>query len=184
MMPSDPSPNSRQSPSTFSSESSSGSSQYGALLAVYGDRPGQRYGWVAFGVGFVLVGIILGASSGFGPLPILLMVGGPIACAVQVYYGYGARARLFEQGFIISRSGKTTSGYWKNVAKVTHEIQQSRLFGIIPIGVSNHNYTIFLTMGERIRIYGTYFSNSQQLGNTITQMVKNAHTTPDFSPEA
>lgn len=144
---------------------SSSSPQYGALIGDYTGRPGYRLTLFVIAAFFVIVAVIggvqvpIGIYSGIqlGTSLRIVFAGLGLASLVHLYYGYGAHAQLFQSGFIISRAGTTTSGRWEEVAQITHDSQQ--------------NYTITLTNGKTVHIYGAYFGHSEQLGNAIGQMV-------------
>ena len=96
---------------------------------------------------------------------------GAIACFVTVFVWRGARAQLFERGFVIARAGKTTSARWEDIASVTQRVVQTRYYGI-PVWTS-HTYNVTLTNGDKLRITDA-FGKVGKLGDSIQRMSANA----------
>jgi uncharacterized protein DUF6585 len=82
-----------------------------------------------------------------------------------------ASALLFEQGFVISVGGKTTTARWEDITSVTQKIVRTSYNGI-PVGTS-YRFTIALANGETVRIDNT-FGKPGQLGDAIQRLSANA----------
>ena len=98
----------------------------------------------------------------------LIFLGGMVW---KILRGRSAHAQLFEQGFVISLGGKTTTARWDDIISVTQKIVRSSYNGI-PVGTS-YLFTILLANGETVRVDNT-FGKTGQLGNTIQRMSANA----------
>lgn len=88
----------------------------------------------------------------------------------KILRGRGAHAQLFEQGFVISIGGKTTTARWDDITSVKQKIVRTSYNGI-PMGTL-YLYTIALANGETVRIDNT-FGKAGQLGNAIQRMSAN-----------
>lgn len=124
------------------------------------------------GVGILIMGIIfttspssVGGGIAFALFGLLVIAMG-LGCFWLMWNGRGAHAQLFEQGFVISRGGKTTSGRWDDITSVTQAITVVRRNGIT---TTRYFYTIALANGEKVRVDNSY-GKVEQLGNTIQQM--------------
>ncbi|HEX8032285.1 MAG TPA: DUF6585 family protein [Ktedonobacterales bacterium] len=98
----------------------------------------------------------------------LIFLGGMVW---KILRGRGAHAQLFEQGFVISLGGKTTTARWDDIVSVTQSITQVRYNGI-PMPTT-YKYTIALANGETVRVDNT-FGKTGKLGDTIQRMSANA----------
>src|SRR5262249_52359165 len=98
----------------------------------------------------------------------LIFVGGMV---LKILRGRSAHAHLFEQGFVISLGGKTTSARWDDITSVTQKIVRTSYNGI-PVGTT-YRFTISLANGETVRVDNT-FGKISQLGNAIQRMSVNA----------
>ena len=165
------------------STSSFESMQYGAPIGEYRGSVARIVIGVA-GVALVLIGAFFaivattpsaaaGDSSGAiaDIIASAIFIIGAIACFVTVFVWRGARAQLFERGFVIARAGKTTSARWEDIASVTQRVVQTRYYGI-PVWTS-HTYNVTLTNGDRLRITDA-FGKVGKLGDSIQRMSANA----------
>ncbi len=161
------------------------STQYGAPSGEY--RTGGRASRVILGIlcAFLLISGILGilgivdifsgilspTSGGLSFRNITLIAVG--LCGFRpVFRGLGSHAQLFEQGFIISRGGKTITGRWSDIVSVTQKITTVRHYGI-PVHTL-YVYTIALANGEKVRVDNNSFGKIAEMGNTIQRMSTNA----------
>jgi hypothetical protein len=153
----------------------------------YGPPIGEFRGGVArivfgiFGALMLILGILVvipspssssstGDSSGtiFAGVVFIAMALGFFAL---LFTWRGAHAQLFQQGFIISRAGKTTSARWDDITSVTQKVTRVRTYGI-PVW-TNYLYIIALANGETVRVNNA-FGKTGKLGDTIQQMSANA----------
>ncbi len=159
-----------------------------ADAALYGALIGEHRGSTVRRVVLSIVGIVVLAMGLFFGLVITSssndtgsMVSGVfvgllmLACAVYVFYTLfswrGAHAQLFQNGFVISRAGKTLSGRWEDVATVKQRIVQQRYYGI-PIWTS-YRYDVTLLNGDSTRI-NSGFRAAGKLGDSFQRMAANA----------
>lgn len=91
--------------------------------------------------------------------------------AWKILKARSASALLFEQGFVISVRGKTTTARWEDITSVTQKIVRTSYNGI-PVGTS-YRFTIALANGETVRIDNT-FGKPGQLGDAIQRLSANA----------
>ncbi len=155
------------------------STQYGAPI---GEHRGSSARIIVGIVGALM--LILGIFS-FTPSPSTAdptgdsgspIISGIICIAVALFLFWllfswrGARAQLFEQGFIISRAGKTTTGRWEDIVSITQKIRRIRRYGI-PIWTS-YLYTLSLANGEIVRVNNA-FGQTSKLGDAIQRMSAN-----------
>lgn len=140
-------------------------SQYGDLLYDDAGTP-LRYAWIVFGalaVWGVLASLFQGSFAGF---VFWGLVGA--GCFGYFYVALrGVHAQLYEQGFLITRGGKTTSARWDEIAKVEHWIKTTR-YAFIPVSKS-HSYKVILTDGEQIKI-AWWFKSEKKLGAIFERM--------------
>ncbi|MGZ3582703.1 MAG: DUF6585 family protein [Ktedonobacterales bacterium] len=154
------------------------STQYGAPISEYRGSV-SRIVFGIFGALMLIFGILVvipspssstGDSSGTVFAAIVF-----IAMALGFFWipfsWRGARAQLFEQGFIISRAGKTTTARWDDITGVTQQITRIRTYGI-PVWTT-YLYKISLANGEAARVNNA-FGKIGQLGDTIQRMSANA----------
>jgi hypothetical protein len=158
------------------------SMQYGAPIGEYHGSVARIVIGVA-GVALVLIGAFFaivattpsaaaGDSSGAiaDIIASAIFIIGAIACFITVFVWRGARAQLFERGFVIARAGKATSARWEDIASVTQRVVQTRYYGI-PVWTS-HTYNVTLTNGDRLRITDA-FGKVGKLGDSIQRMSAN-----------
>jgi hypothetical protein len=154
--------------------------QYGAYGALIGE---YRGGGIARVIGtgilvafMVILGVLLVAAPVYensGKALVVDIVGGIVLLAGALYFVWmafrlrGARAHLFEQGFIISLGGQTTSARWDEITSVNEKVTRIYHYGI-PVG-TNYLYTIALANGETVRVNNA-FAKTAQLGGTIQRM--------------
>ncbi len=130
--------------------------QYGAYGALIGEYRGGGIVRV-IGTGFLVAGMV---------------ILGMFLVAAPVYEDSGkALAHLFEQGFIISLGGQTTSARWDEITSVTQKMTRIYHYGIV-VG-TNYLYTITLANGETVRVNNA-FAKIAQLGGTIQRMSMHA----------
>jgi len=98
----------------------------------------------------------------------LIFLGGMVW---KILRGRGAHAQLFEQGFVISLGGKTTTARWDDITSVTQKIVRIRYNGI-PVRTA-YLFTIALANGETVRVDNT-FGKTGKLGDAIERMSANA----------
>lgn len=151
--------------------------QYGAPIGEY--RGGiARVIMGIVGAFMVIIGILLvmpsSDATGDPTGPIIsgiLCFAVALGCFWAIFTWRGAHAQLFQQGFVISRAGKTTAARWEDVASVTQKVVRIRRYGI-PVWTS-YLYTLSLANGETIRVNNA-FGKTSQLGDAIQRMSANA----------
>ncbi|HEX8997487.1 MAG TPA: DUF6585 family protein [Ktedonobacterales bacterium] len=99
-----------------------------------------------------------------------IFLAGALYCAWTIFSWRGAHAQLFEQGFVVSRAGKTTSARWDDVASVTAKVVVMRYYGI-PFWTSRL-YTLTLANGETLRLTNA-FAQASKLGESVQRMSAN-----------
>lgn len=101
----------------------------------------------------------------------LLFIGAALYCFYTLFSWRGAHAQLFQNGFIISRAGKTLNGRWEDVASVKQQIVQQRYYGI-PVWTS-YRYDVALLNGDSTRI-NSGFRDAGKLGDAFQRLAANA----------
>jgi hypothetical protein len=150
---------------------------YGALIGEYRGRGIVRVIGTGLLVAFMLIlGVFLVAAPVYEDSVrrlVLEMSVGIVLIAGAFYFVWmafrlrGARAHLFEQGFIISLGGQTTSARWDEITSVTQKMTRIYHYGIV-VG-TNYLYTIALANGETVCVNNA-FAKIAQLGGTIQRM--------------
>lgn len=156
--------------------------QYGAPVGEYrGSR--ARIFLIIFCVALLLIGVfflVIGpatasaSSDSSGTVADIivgvLFIAGALYCAWTIFSWRGARAQLFERGFVISRAGKTTAARWEDISTITSKVVVSRYYGI-PIWTS-HLYTLTLANGETLRVNNA-FGQVGKLGEALQRISAN-----------
>lgn len=101
----------------------------------------------------------------------LVFIGLAVYAFWTVFSWRGARAQLFERGFILSRAGKTMAARWDDIADVKQYVVRMRYY-FIPVWTS-YKYTLALTNGETFRI-NNGFGKVAKLGDAMQRMSTNA----------
>lgn len=145
----------------------------GPLIDEYGGNLRRFLPLVAGIVCFILSIPPSHASNDIGLGARLIVIAMGIACFAGYFFfgGRGAQALLFTRGFSISRTGRTITGQWEDIASIRHGVRQRYWLALIPIpGTGYHTYTVTLTDGRRLRVSGAYFGHAQELGDTMQRM--------------
>ncbi len=155
--------------------------QYGAPIGAYGGSIFARVSVGIVGVVMALIGIVAfipssgtADSTGDSSSPIfagIIWIAVALFCFWRLFSWRGARAQLFEQGFVISRAGKTTAARWEDVVSVTQKAVRHRRYGVTIW--TSYVYTISLANGEKVRVNNA-FGKTAQLGDAIQRMSANA----------
>ncbi len=147
--------------------------QMGKLLRSYAGNPFRFIGIVLW-AGISAFGVLASISEKSGIGFLFWLASGASCYAYYSYVQRDAHAEIYEQGFAISRGGKTISGRWEDIEKVEHWVKQSYMYGVVPVGGKNHSFTIVLKNGARVKVTSA-FQQSQHLGVVIQGMWANAN---------
>lgn len=159
-----------------------------ADTALYGAPLGEHRGSTVRRVFLSIIGIALLAMGLFFALFVpssssdtggaisgiivgVLFIFGALYCFYTLFSWRGTHAQLFQNGFVISRAGKTLSGRWEDVSTIKQQIVQQRYYGI-PIWTS-YRYDIALQNGDSMRV-NSGFRQAGKLGDAIQRMAANA----------
>lgn len=142
---------------------------------------GFRLAWTVIWAAVSAFGIIASISER-SAIGLLFWLASAAGCYAYYYVAQrDAHAEIYEHGFAISRGGKTIGGRWDDIDKVEHWVKQSYMYGVVPVGGKEHNFTITLKSGERVKVTSAY-QQSQHLGSVIQQMWANANTKGEAHP--
>ncbi len=133
-------------------------------------------GIVTLAMGLLFAVVVLSSSSDSGGaisviIVGVLFIGAALYCFYTLFSWRGAHAQLFQNGFIISRAGKTLSGRWEDVSTIKQRIVQQRYYGI-PVW-NYYRFDVTLLNGESLRI-NSGFSQAGKLGDSLQRMAANA----------
>lgn len=143
------------------------SSYLGSLI---GDYPGslKRFTYIPIGVASLYLGVAgTLANIEFGPAYRVFFVGFALICGWEFFANYGIHARVFEQGFTLSRGGAETSVRWEDITGVKHETKRGYILSLIPEPWVSHIYTISVLGGKPLTLSSSHLSNVERLGDSI-----------------
>jgi uncharacterized protein DUF6585 len=131
------------------------SAHLGKLLRSYMGNPFRFIG-IGLWAGISVFGIFasIGEKSGVG---ILFWLASGAGCYAYYYYVQrDIHAEIYEQGFSLSRGGKTLRGRWSDIRQVDHWVKQMYMYGFIPMGSKNHSFVVVLRDGSRMKITASF----------------------------